>query len=669
MRSLGFVLLQSLVFTAAVAAAEPQGSRAGSLRRLAPVEVTAHETPQIELDRLAGFERGEDGALFQATRFSVRGASAVRARLENVRLPEGASLYIYGIGDSGEAIAVQGPYKGSGPTASGEFWSLSVPGEDVVIEIQVAGEPLASLPYDVAELAAGNLEESSAAGASAPETSTAKGTAYYRGFNVEYEVKGGQAVIEGDIEIGPVESVEAARAEAPSKSRQSISITSTAYRWPDGIMPYVIDPTMGNTQRITDAVNHWNTLLAGVVKLVPRTNESVYVNFYRPTDPGVCSSYVGRLGIAGQNISIGDYCSAGNAIHEIGHAFGLYHEQTREDRDRYVVINFANIISTATSNFNQVNSTASDVGAYDYNSIMHYGAYAFSANGLPTITTIPDGIPIGQRNGLSAGDIAGITTIYPQSTTTTTPPPPTTTTQVPTISVTVTSNPVGATLTIDGVQMAAPASVTWAQGTSHTISAPNNFTVGGKKNRFVSWSNGGSRNQTVTAGSTTMYVANYSTSYQLRAEPAVQGTGTVTVSPVSEDGYYTANTTVTLNATPAPGYCFTGWTGLLPGTPAQTTVTMTNVQTAIANFTQGGGSLRDVANSLVARINGGQWRVGMVSGNCPVTVRSSASWITGSFRGNQAMVAVSPYTDGTSWYRTGTISFGNQTISVWQFKY
>jgi len=128
--------------------------------------------------------------------------------------------------------------------------------------------------------------------------------------------------------------------------------------------------------------------MAGVIRLIPRTTESAYVYFYRSTSAGQCASNVGRLGY-GQYLYVGDYCSAGNMIHEIGHSVGLWHEQSREDRDRYVRINFANIQTSATFNFNQNISNGDDVNAYDFGSIMHYSAYSFSANGLPTIETIP----------------------------------------------------------------------------------------------------------------------------------------------------------------------------------------------------------------------------------------------------------------------------------------
>jgi uncharacterized repeat protein (TIGR02543 family) len=63
---------------------------------------------------------------------------------------------------------------------------------------------------------------------------------------------------------------------------------------------------------------------------------------------------------------------------------------------------------------------------------------------------------------------------------------------------------------------------------------------------------------------------------------AVSGSGTVTRSPTGTS--YPGGTTVTLTATPAAGYQFSGWTGDLSGTTNPATLRITGNATATANF-------------------------------------------------------------------------------------
>lgn len=123
-----------------------------------------------------------------------------------------------------------------------------------------------------------------------------------------------------------------------------------------------------------------------------------------------------------QNINLSRFCSVGNIIHEIGHTVGLYHEQSRCDRNSKVTINWQNIDTVKQGNFWRHCLGAGDVGGYDFGSIMHYGPFAFSKNGKATIVSKVAGKSFGLRGSLSSGDISTVNTLYPAPPSQ--PPPP-----------------------------------------------------------------------------------------------------------------------------------------------------------------------------------------------------------------------------------------------------
>ena len=63
----------------------------------------------------------------------------------------------------------------------------------------------------------------------------------------------------------------------------------------------------------------------------------------------------------------------GIVIHELAHAQGILHEQSRPDRDNYVTINTANIISRYLGNFRKHSTGTVSGTRYDFGSVMHYG--------------------------------------------------------------------------------------------------------------------------------------------------------------------------------------------------------------------------------------------------------------------------------------------------------
>lgn len=237
-------------------------------------------------------------------------------------------------------------------------------------------------------------------------TFTNKAVTYY---NID-----GMAIVEGDIALGTVKEVEektaAARdiVAAEPEAAFSVGISGSGFRWPNCRIPFEIDPALPNQQRVTDAIAHWEARTP--FRFPPRT--AADANYVRFTDAGGCWSLVGmQTGM--QRISLGAGCTAGNAIHEIGHTVGLWHEQSREDRDLFVTINWQNIQAGMAAQFNQHITDGDDLGAYDYGSIMHYPRTAFSSNGQETITPTNPAAVIGQRTGLSAGDLAGVAAMYP----------------------------------------------------------------------------------------------------------------------------------------------------------------------------------------------------------------------------------------------------------------
>ncbi|XP_058463936.1 hatching enzyme 1.2-like [Malaya genurostris] len=194
------------------------------------------------------------------------------------------------------------------------------------------------------------------------------------------------------------------------------SLIGSTYRWPNNIVYYSIDTNAFSTTQQNAIKSALEQIMqVSCLKYVERTTEIDYV---RVTGEYTgCWSYLGRRGGAQQlNLQPNGCMSRGTIMHEFLHALGFVHMQSASDRDFYIKINWAAIQSGKESNFNRYSSSViDDFGIpYDYLSVMHYGATAFSSNGEATIIPFDTTVSIGQRVGLSYKDIKRLNKLYPE---------------------------------------------------------------------------------------------------------------------------------------------------------------------------------------------------------------------------------------------------------------
>lgn len=221
-------------------------------------------------------------------------------------------------------------------------------------------------------------------------------------------------IVDGDIILNQsqIDSFSKKPNKIKGKSTKSTFVFSNL--WPNGVVYYTIRNDVYDSQIILDAISHWQTNT--VITFVPRTNQPSYVEFV----PG--SGHSSYLGVKGgrQEITLGSNAITGNAVHEIGHALGLMHEQSRADRDSYINVNYNNIQNSKKSNFQkytEIGTQAAELGAFDFSSVMLYSSFTgFEINGsIPSMTKLDGSYIYAQRNGLSTGDLNAITYLYNNS--------------------------------------------------------------------------------------------------------------------------------------------------------------------------------------------------------------------------------------------------------------
>lgn len=415
----------------------------------------------------------------------------------------------------------------------------------------------------------------------------------WRGQPVTYVVKNGKAIYQGDIILEHVSPRMTQAVSLPGHSGPGSDSMTTAYSqylWPKvggvATVYYAIDANSdpAATPTIDAAITQFNLDFPGLIQWVlwnpqdPQSQNYVDIDMSGNDFSGTCEANEGYEAIPAQPMTGSFLCTEATILHEMGHVIGLWHEQSRSDRDTYVSVNYQNLIKGSRFNFDIIQDNVQNLTFYDYASLMQYPAYSFTRNGGPSIETIPAGMPIGSFDGIpvptttdySAGDKEGVERLYGM--------PPT--------QITVTSNPPGLQVIVDGVTVTTPQVYNWALNSAHTLNVATNVqtltgyitnstTTATFYYTYGRWNDNTSQSHTITvtpgngevpfpssAPQVATYTANFIqlVPYNAAIYPTNEGSVAVSPQPQSYPGvsglFLVARQQATLTAAPASGWSF-----------------------------------------------------------------------------------------------------------------
>jgi hypothetical protein len=185
------------------------------------------------------------------------------------------------------------------------------------------------------------------------------------------------------------------------------------HAWPKNEIAYSFEANFPNPDRVNRVINYFNEFTP--VKFVPYSGSQQDSIVFARTSVQLCLSYVGRIS-GHQPIYLDDRCGEREIMHELMHALGFIHEQSRPDRDSFVRINWAAIQEDKQSQFDIAPPLYGDMykgRPFDYQSIMIYGPTDFAKRpGETTMESLTGAAIQPSAQGLSPEDLQRLIGLY-----------------------------------------------------------------------------------------------------------------------------------------------------------------------------------------------------------------------------------------------------------------
>jgi hypothetical protein len=220
---------------------------------------------------------------------------------------------------------------------------------------------------------------------------------------VDFKVVDGLAVAYGDTVIGKI----------PEGFGEAGGLTDThpVKFWKTNTIAYFIDESVKNKVPINEAIDLFQTRTN--LRFIPYTGQEDAIAFTMGKEN--CMSALGRTGGL-QPIYLEPKCAKLEIAHEIMHALGFVHEQSRIDRDQFITILWNNIQEPFQSQFAIVPEGLMEAYGdtpFDPTSILMYNPHIFATGpNLDTMKLKNGGTYQAAPSGLSDIDILRVNRLY-----------------------------------------------------------------------------------------------------------------------------------------------------------------------------------------------------------------------------------------------------------------